>query len=78
MHYYVSLVMSAFSHDLLQMQLDYLRYSKCFNTVIYYLWVLRYLHGTLFLDGTVPLDLNFTYARMQKATTRNIHGNAPE
>ena len=28
--------------------------------------------------GTVPLDLNFTHARTQKATTRNIHGNAPE
>ena len=27
---------------------------------------------------TVPLDLNFTYARTQKATARNIHGNAPE
>ena len=28
--------------------------------------------------GTVPLDLNFTHARVQKATARNIHGNAPE
>ena len=28
--------------------------------------------------STVPLDLNFTYARAQKATARNIHGNAPE
>ena len=27
---------------------------------------------------TVPLDLNFTYARAQKATARNIHGNAPK
>ena len=27
---------------------------------------------------TVPLVLNFTYARVLKATTRNIHGNAPE
>ena len=27
---------------------------------------------------TVPLDLNFTYARAQKATARSIHGNAPE
>ena len=27
---------------------------------------------------TVPLDLNFTYARVQKATARNIHCNAPE
>ena len=27
---------------------------------------------------TVPLDLNFTYARMQKAIARNIHCNAPE
>ena len=27
---------------------------------------------------TVPLDLNFTYACAQKATARNIHGNAPE
>ena len=27
---------------------------------------------------TVPLDLNFTYARAQKATARNIHANAPE
>ena len=27
---------------------------------------------------TVPLDLNFTYARAQKATACNIHGNAPE
>ena len=28
--------------------------------------------------ATVPLDLNFTYARVQKATARNIHCNAPE
>ena len=28
--------------------------------------------------NTVPLDLNFTYARAQKATARNIHGNALE
>ena len=28
--------------------------------------------------STVPLDLNFTYARVQKATARNIHCNAPE
>ena len=28
--------------------------------------------------ATVPLDLNFTHARTQKATARNIHGNAPE
>ena len=28
--------------------------------------------------STVPLDLNFTYARAQKATARNIHGNALE
>ena len=28
--------------------------------------------------ATVPLDLNFTYARAQKATARNIHGNALE
>ena len=27
---------------------------------------------------TVPLDLNFTHAHVQKATARNIHGNAPE
>ena len=27
---------------------------------------------------TVPLDLNFTYAHVQKATARSIHGNAPE
>ena len=27
---------------------------------------------------TVPLDLNFTHTRAQKATARNIHGNAPE
>ena len=27
---------------------------------------------------TIPLDLNFTYARAQKATARNIHGNALE
>ena len=27
---------------------------------------------------TVPLDLNLTRARAQKATARNIHGNAPE
>ena len=27
---------------------------------------------------TVPLDLNFTNARVQKATARNIHSNAPE
>ena len=29
-------------------------------------------------EATVPLDLNFTHARAQKATARNIHGNAPE
>ena len=29
-------------------------------------------------SDTVPLDLNFTYARVQKATARNIHCNAPE
>ena len=28
--------------------------------------------------STVPLDLNFTNARAQKATARNIHSNAPE
>ena len=28
--------------------------------------------------NTVPLDLNFTYARAQKATARKIHGNSPE
>ena len=28
--------------------------------------------------ATVPLDLNFTYARVQKATARKIHGNALE
>ena len=27
---------------------------------------------------TVPLDLNFAHARVQKATAHNIHGNAPE
>ena len=27
---------------------------------------------------TAPLDLNFTYAHVQKATARNIYGNAPE
>ena len=32
----------------------------------------------LILQYTVPLDLNFTYARAQKATARNIHGNALE
>ena len=26
----------------------------------------------------VPLDLNSTYAHVQKATAHNIHGNAPE
>ena len=30
------------------------------------------------LYGTVLLDLNFTYARAQKATASNIHGNALE
>ena len=29
-------------------------------------------------DDTVPLDLNFTYARAQKAAARNVYGNAPE
>ena len=28
--------------------------------------------------ATVLLDLNFTYAHEQKATARNIHGNAPK
>ena len=28
--------------------------------------------------STVPLDLNFTYARTHKATAHKIHGNAPE
>ena len=31
-----------------------------------------------FVGYTVPLNLNFTYARTQKATARNIHGNAPK
>ena len=30
------------------------------------------------VNGTVLLDLNFTYACTQKATACNIHGNAPE
>ena len=34
--------------------------------------------GVSNVSYTVPLDLNFTYARVQKATARNIHGNAPE
>ena len=33
---------------------------------------------SLIIEPTVLLDLNFTYARAQKATARNIHGNAPE
>ena len=28
------------------------------------------------INNTVPPDLNLTYARVQKATARNIHGNA--
>ena len=28
------------------------------------------------INSTVLLDLNLTYARVQKATARNIHGNA--
>ena len=28
--------------------------------------------------ATVPYNLNFTYARAQKATTHNIHDNASE
>ena len=39
-----------------------------------YLCVCSYLT----FSNTVPLDLNFTHARAQKATARNIHGNAPE
>ena len=44
---------------------------------------LNYIYNTVKLSlhvcsYTVPLDLNFTYARAQKATARNIHGNAPE
>ena len=35
-------------------------------------------HGSFPLRYTVPLNLNFTYARVQKATAHNIHGNAPE
>ena len=30
------------------------------------------------VNATVPLDLNFTNTRVQKATARNIHSNAPE
>ena len=36
------------------------------------------MHTLRNLTATVPLDLNFTYARAQKATARNIHGNALE
>ena len=36
---------------------------------------LRYYRYRL---GTVPLDLNFTNARAQKVTARNIHSNAPK
>ena len=36
------------------------------------------LYITWRVAPTVPLDLNFTYARAQKATARNIHGNVPE
>ena len=36
------------------------------------------LKVAVLIEYTVPLDLNFTYARVQKATARNIHGNAPE
>ena len=32
----------------------------------------------IMLNSTVPLVLNFTNARAQKATARNIHSNAPE
>ena len=35
-------------------------------------------HHSFVHHVTVLLDLNFTYARAQKATARNIHGNAPE
>ena len=35
-------------------------------------------HNSASEYATVPLDLNFTHPRAQKATARNIHGNAPE
>ena len=38
---------------------------------VYYLLFMIYV-------AIVSLDLNFTYARTQKATIHNIHGNAPE
>ena len=43
------------------------------------LWMLYVMNTRLSdVQYTVLLDLNFTYARAQKATARNIHGNAPE
>ena len=30
------------------------------------------------LITTIPLDLNFTHTRVQKATAHNIHSNAPK
>ena len=40
--------------------------------------VYSYIHHMYVCIYTVLLDLNFTYARVQKATARSIHGNAPE
>ena len=47
------------------------------NFILLWSYVKRKLHAYVHIY-TVPLDLNFTYARAQKATARNIHGNALE
>ena len=50
MHYYYmySLVMNSFSHDLMKMQVDLLRYLQC---LINLLTCIQYLHSAWFLDG---------------------------
>ena len=43
-----------------------------------YLYVYAAYVAIFYVSYTVPLDLNLKYARAQKATARNIHGNALE
>ena len=51
------------------------QYDTCSYLLYYFL---AHYSKYVVLVATVPLNLNFTYARVQKATARNIHGNCPE
>ena len=59
----ISILISSYVLKILRIEISKLAIIIFFKTIAWY---------------TVPLDLNFTYARAQKATARNIHGNARE